>query len=61
MWIFTFREGGRLRCRYVPADLVATLRVALTNGRKLEKQLAEEGAALIERYRRARSAKEARE
>jgi hypothetical protein len=61
MWIFTFRQEGRLRCRYVPVDLVERLRLALANGRKVEKRLAEEGAALIERYRRERSSREARE
>jgi hypothetical protein len=60
-WIFTFRQGGRLRCRYVPGDLVETLRRALANGRKLEQRLVEEGAALIERYRRERSARGTRE
>jgi len=55
MWIFTFRQGGRLRCRYVPADLVETLRRALVHGRELEKRLTEEGALIIERYRRERS------
>ena len=54
MWIFTFRQSGRLRCRYVPADLAESLRRALANGRAIEKRLIEEGAALIERYRRAR-------
>jgi hypothetical protein len=61
MWIFTFRHGGRLRCRYVPEELVEALRRAVANGRKLEKRLTEEGAALIERYRRERSSREARE
>lgn len=60
MWIFTFRRDGRLRCRYVAAELVETLRRALANGRELEKRLVEEGAALIERYRRARSDRDAR-
>jgi len=54
MWIFTFRQKGRLRCRYVPADLVETLRAAVANGRKLEERLTEEGSALIERFRRER-------
>ena len=57
MWIFTFRRDGRLRCRYVPADLVEPLRRALANGRKWELRLVEEGAAMIERYRRERSAR----
>ena len=57
MWIFAFRQGGRARCRYVPANLVETLRRALANGRKLEKRLTEEGAWLIERYRRERASR----
>jgi hypothetical protein len=61
MWIFTFRQGGRLRCRYVPEELVPALRRAVAHGRKLEKRLTEEGAALIERYRRERSSREAPE
>ena len=61
MWIFTYREGGRLRCRYVPAEWVETLRRALANGRELEKRLVAEGAALIERYRRGRAAGSGRE
>ena len=55
------RQEGRPRCRYVPEDLVEALRSALANGRKLEKRLAEEGAALIERYRRERSSREVQE
>lgn len=61
MWIFSFRQGGRVRCRYVAADLVPALRRAVANGRKLEKRLTEEGAALIKRYRRERSSREAQE
>jgi hypothetical protein len=61
MWIFTYRQEGRLRCRYVPAELAPALRRALANGRKLEKRLMEEGAALMERYRRERSLREVQE
>jgi hypothetical protein len=61
MWIFTFRQEGRLRCRYVSAEFAPVLRRALANGRKLEKGLTKEGTALIERYRRERSARDARE
>lgn len=57
MWIFTFRREGRQYCRYVSAELVGTLRQALANGRALEKRLAEEGPALIERYRRDRGSR----
>jgi len=58
MWIFTFRQGGRLRCRYVPPDLVETLRKALANGRRWEARLTEEGAALLARARASRGAGE---
>ena len=61
MWIFTFRRDGRLRCRYVPGDLAPALRRAVANGRKLERRLTEEGAALIERYRRERASRKTRE
>lgn len=57
MWIFAFRQEGRARCLYVPEELVPALQRALANGRELEKRLVAEGAALIERYRRRRSAR----
>lgn len=60
MWIFAFRQEGRARCLYVPEGLVPALRRALANGRKLEKRLVNEGAALIERYRRERALRESR-
>lgn len=59
-WIFAFRQGGRSRCRYVPEELVEPLRRSLANGRKLEERLVGEGVALIERYRRERSARKRR-
>jgi hypothetical protein len=52
--LFTFTEGGRRRCRYVPADLAPVLREALAKGRRLEARLAALGPALIEAYRRRR-------
>ena len=61
MWIFAFRQEGRARCLYVPEGLVAALRRALANGRELEKRLVAEGAALVERYRRGRAGRSARE
>ncbi len=57
MWIFTFRQAGRLRCRYVPEACVEGLRRALQNGRDLEARLVEEGAAFLERLRRAHAQK----
>ena len=53
--IFGFTQGGKRRCRYVPADLAPVLREALANGRRLEGRLADLGADLIDRYRRNRS------
>jgi len=60
MWIFTFRQGGRLRCRYVPDEWAPLLRRALANGRQLEEHLSEEGAALLDRLRRGRAQQEGR-
>jgi len=60
MWIFTFRQAGRLRCRYVPAEWVPVVRQAVANGRRLERRVVAEGAALIERLRRERAAREGR-
>jgi len=53
-FIFTYREGGKTHCRYVPADLVAQLRAALRNGRELEQALVRLGPQLIEHHRRQR-------
>ena len=54
-WIFTFRQGGRQRCRYVPRDLAPLLRQAIANGRLLEARLTRAGVELIERHRRERA------
>jgi hypothetical protein len=53
---FSFTQGGKRRCRYVPAALAPVLRQALANGRRLEGRLAELGAALIDAYRHRRDA-----
>lgn len=55
---FSFTEGGKRRCRYVPAELAPVLRQALANGRRLQRRLSELGAALIDAYRRQRDAEE---
>ena len=54
-WLFSFSQGGRRRCRYVPLDLVATLRQALDNGRQLVRRLVGLGAELLKRYRQERA------
>ena len=56
-WIFTFRQGGRQRCRYVSKELVPLLRQAIANGRWLEARMIELGAALIEERRLERDSK----
>lgn len=54
-WLFSFSQGGQRRCRYVPAELVPTLREALDHGRQLEKRLVQLGVELLTRYRQGRS------
>jgi len=54
-WLFSFSQGGRRRCRYVPQELVPVLRQALDHGRRLEKRLVELGVELLTRYRQGRS------
>lgn len=56
-WIFSFRQGGRQHCRYVPKDLVGRLRQAIANGRRLQGLLAQAGVDLIDDYRRERARK----
>ena len=53
-WLFSFTQGGKRRCRYVPRELVPTLRQALDNGRQLERRLVELGVELLQRYRQER-------
>ena len=54
-WLFSFRQDGKQRCRYVPLELVPVLRQALDNGRQLEKRLVELGLELMARYRQNRA------
>ena len=54
-WLFSFTQGGKRRCRYVPVELVPLLRQALDNGRRLERRLVELGAELLGRYRQGRA------
>jgi hypothetical protein len=46
-WIFSFYDRGKQCCLYVPQKLVATLRQAIANGRKVEQLLSECGAGLV--------------
>ena len=51
-WIFTYRDQGRLHCRYVRPALVPRLRRAIANGRAIEALLTQAGAAWIAAQRR---------
>jgi hypothetical protein len=55
-WILAFKDkAGRRRGMYVPQSLVADLRRALVNGRKIEQLLSSMGPRLIKAYRQHRS------
>lgn len=46
VFLFSYREEGRRRCVYIPAEAVPKLRQALANGRAIERELVASGAAL---------------
>jgi hypothetical protein len=50
--IFTYWDGKKQRCMYVPQGMVEELKQALDNGRKLEKAMKEMGPCLIREYRK---------
>ena len=53
-WIFSFTEGKRRRCMYVPKDLVPLLRRGLQNGRRLEQRRFALGPDLLRAHRQQR-------
>ena len=53
-WIFSFTDGNRRRCMYVPKDLVPLLRQGLQNGRRLEQLLFGVGPDLLRAHRQQR-------
>lgn len=53
-FLWTFSEGGRRRCLYVPADLVPLIRQGLENGRRLESLLRTLGPAWLGAWREHR-------
>jgi hypothetical protein len=53
-WLLSFTQGGQRRCRYVPRELVPSLRQALDHGRQLEARLVELGVEYLTRYRQGR-------
>jgi hypothetical protein len=46
-WLLAYTQNGKRRCVYVPLEMVATIRRALKNGRRLEKILYQTGPLLI--------------
>ena len=53
--ILSYRQGGKVRCRYVPREWVAALRQAIANGRGLEQRMAELSGELLEQFRQQRT------
>jgi hypothetical protein len=53
-FILAYKEGGKRRCLYVPAERVAALRAAITNGRRIERLLSQCGAAMVKQARPSR-------
>ena len=53
-FIFGYKEDGKRRCLYVPANQVAALRAAIANGRRIEQMLSTCGAEMIKQAREKR-------
>jgi hypothetical protein len=54
-FILSYRQGGKVRCRYVPRAWVAPLRKAIASGRRLEQRMAELSGELLEMHRQQRT------
>jgi hypothetical protein len=46
-FILSWNDGERRRCMYVPAGIVAELRKAIANGRRIEQLLYRAGAQMV--------------
>jgi hypothetical protein len=46
-WIFTYREGGKLRCLHVRPENAGHIRQAIANGRRLETLLVSLGRDVV--------------
>ena len=46
-WLFMYRLDGKAHSMHVPKSMVPLLEKALENGRKLERQMVENGIALL--------------
>jgi hypothetical protein len=54
-YILSYRQGGKVRCRYVPRAWAGALRQAIANGRRLEQRMAELSGELLELHRQQRT------
>jgi hypothetical protein len=54
-WIFTYREGGKLKCLHVRPEHAGHIRQAIANGRKLEALLAGLGRQAVLHSRQAQA------
>jgi len=52
MWQFTCKPDGRSRAFHVPNSAVAEMRLALDNGRRLERAMIETAIAILDSHRR---------
>lgn len=59
-FLFSYADGGKRRCMYVPPGRVPALREALRNGRAVEAYLHQCGPELIRQWREAAGTAEAR-
>jgi hypothetical protein len=50
-YLLAFTQEGRRRCLYVPSAMVAAIKRALNNGRRIEQLLYQMGPALLQEYR----------
>ena len=50
-YLLAFTQKGRRRCLYVPRAMVAVLKRALENGRRIEQLLYDMGPTLLQEYR----------
>ncbi len=53
-WLLSLRYQGRRTTLYVPKPMVATIKKAIQNGRKIEQLLYRGGPELLRNYRKSR-------
>ena len=46
-WLFSYRKDGKPRSLHVPREFAETVRLAIENGRRLERLLVDAGVELI--------------